>query len=125
VLNSKIKTCRWPRAVCNAEKPEERCDNIIPLSNSPFLKPGRVGIEIGFTDPVYRKRFRRRHGADIEEDIRTAAADWSTVFIPGMPHNWDNLRVLREHWKDPIVVKGHQSVENAQAGFDRKLLRRI
>ena len=82
---------------------------------SPFLRPDHVGTEMGFTDPVYRKIFKDKHGKEVEEDLATASAEWSQIFIPGKPHGWKDLQFLREHWKGPIVVKGIQSVADAEA----------
>ena len=82
---------------------------------SPFLRPDHVGVEMGFTDPLCRKQFKERHGFEIEDNIGLASAEWSQIFIPGKPHAWEDLQLLRKHWKGPIVVKGIQSVADAEA----------
>ena len=82
---------------------------------SPFLRPDHVGTEMGLTDSLYRKLFKEKHGKAVEEDLGTASAEWSQIFIPGKPHAWEDLQFLRKHWKGPIVVKGIQSVADAEA----------
>jgi lactate 2-monooxygenase len=82
---------------------------------SSFLRPDHVGVEIGLTDPVYREMFKRQFGKEVEEDLALASATWSKIFIPGYPHKWEDLATLREQWRGPMVVKGIQTDEDAEA----------
>jgi len=34
----------------------------------PFLRSDKVRVAIGFTDPVFRKQFKERHGVDVEDN---------------------------------------------------------
>lgn len=81
---------------------------------SPFLRADHVGVEIGLTDPVYRKNFKEKYGKEVEEDLGTAAAGWLKTFVPGYPHGWEDFAFLKQHWKGPIVVKGIQTVADAE-----------
>ncbi|RAL15859.1 lactate 2-monooxygenase [Aspergillus homomorphus CBS 101889] len=81
---------------------------------NPFLRPDNIGVELGLTDPVYRRKFREKHGKEVEEDMGTAAREWAHTVFPGKSHGWEDLKFLKEHWKGPIVLKGIQSVRDAQ-----------
>ncbi|KAF2764816.1 FMN-dependent alpha-hydroxy acid dehydrogenase [Teratosphaeria nubilosa] len=63
----------------------------------PFLKSDSVGVAIGFSDPVFRKHFKEKHGKEIEEDMHSVAGEWTNI-------HWDGARVL----------KGIQSVADAK-----------
>ncbi|KAI9151914.1 L-lactate dehydrogenase (cytochrome) [Paramyrothecium foliicola] len=94
---------------------------------NPFWNPDRVGVEIGLTDPVFRKHFKDKHGYDIDEMDRhengatnsgdglgPAAREWTSIVFPGHSHTWEDIAFLKEHWEGPIVLKGIQSVEDAR-----------
>lgn len=85
---------------------------------SPFLRPDSIGVATGFTDPLFRKNFRQKYGKEIEDDEGRAAADWINVFMPGRSHSWEDLAFLKQHWDGPIVLKGIQSVEDAQLAVE-------
>lgn len=51
---------------------------------------------------------------EIEEDQHAAAAEWTRTVFPGVSHSFDDVKFLQEHWKGPIILKGIQSVEDAQ-----------
>ncbi|KAL4926217.1 lactate 2-monooxygenase [Aspergillus undulatus] len=89
---------------------------------NPFLRNDSIGVEMGFSDPVFRKRFKEKHGAEIEEAVEKAAQEWAHTIFPGTSHGWEDLSFLREHWDGPIVLKGIQSVADAkrasEAGID-------
>ncbi|PLB48131.1 putative FMN dependent dehydrogenase [Aspergillus steynii IBT 23096] len=81
---------------------------------NPFLVADDIGVAIGFTDPVFRAKFRAKHGREIEEDVGTAAAEWAHTVFPGLSHGWEDLAFLKEHWDGPIVLKGIQTVADAK-----------
>jgi lactate 2-monooxygenase len=81
---------------------------------NPFLRPDNIGVELGFSDPVFQEYFRKKHGVSIEDDISTAAAEWAHIIFPGKSHGWNDLQYLREHWDGPIVLKGIQTVADAK-----------
>jgi len=71
-------------------------------------------VAVGFTDPVFKKQFKERHGVEIEEDMHAAAAEWTRTVFPGVSHSWDEVKFLQKHWKGPIILKGIQTVEDAR-----------
>lgn len=81
---------------------------------NPFLRSDNIGVAIGFTDPVYRSHFKSRHGVEVEDDQRSAAAEWARTAFPGFSHSWEDVKFLQQHWEGPIVLKGIQSVEDAR-----------
>lgn len=89
---------------------------------SPFIRPDRVGVQMGLTDPIFREQFKKQYGKEVDEDLGLSAIAWTRVFNSGFPHAWEDLKDLRAHWKGPIVVKGIQTAEDAvacvEAGMD-------
>ncbi|TVY88516.1 putative lactate 2-monooxygenase [Lachnellula willkommii] len=97
---------------------------------NPFLHADRIGVEIGFTDPVFRAKFKEEHGYDIDEDAKThpidieggslskAAQEWTKVVFPGHSKSWADIKFLQEHWDGPIVLKGIQSVADAKKAVE-------
>lgn len=81
---------------------------------NPFLLPNVTGCGLGMSDPVFRETFKQMHGKSIEEDMETAAAEWTASLFSGQGHSWDDIKFLREHWDGPIVVKGVMDVEDAK-----------
>jgi isopentenyl diphosphate isomerase/L-lactate dehydrogenase-like FMN-dependent dehydrogenase len=81
---------------------------------NPFLRADQVGVALGFTDPVYRAEFKKKHGVEVEEDMGAAAAEWMRMVFPGMSHSWEDIEFLNKHWDGPIVLKGIQTVEDAR-----------
>ncbi|RHZ46583.1 putative FMN dependent dehydrogenase [Aspergillus thermomutatus] len=85
---------------------------------SPFLRADRNGVELGFSDPAFRRRFLERHGVQVEEDLGAAAAEWAHTIFPGMSHSWEDLKFLQRHWDGPMVLKGIQSVADARRAVE-------
>lgn len=81
---------------------------------NPFLRADSIGVEIGFSDPVFQKYFKNKYGKEISEDVQTAAAEWAGIIFPGISHDWDDLKFLQKHWDGPIVLKGIQTVADAK-----------
>jgi isopentenyl diphosphate isomerase/L-lactate dehydrogenase-like FMN-dependent dehydrogenase len=81
---------------------------------NPFLRSDKIGVAIGFSDPVYRDQFREKNGKEIEEDPHTAAAEWTGTVFPGLSHSWEDVKFLHENWDGPIILKGIQTVEDAE-----------
>lgn len=65
-----------------------------------------IGEAIGFSDPVFRAKYKKEHGKEIEDDRKEAALAWSKTVFSGVAHQWEDLKFLKEHWKGPIVLKG-------------------
>ncbi|ESZ92254.1 oxidoreductase [Sclerotinia borealis F-4128] len=77
----------------------------------PFISG--TGNQIGFSDPVFRARFLEKSGLTPEDKVFEASLEWLSS-IYGRSHTWEEIALLREVWKGPIVLKGIQSVEDAQ-----------
>lgn len=85
---------------------------------NPFLRADNIGVEIGFTDPVYQKKFKETHGKEISEDMGKAAAEWAQTVFPGLSHSWEDIKFLQKHWDGPIVLKGIQTVADAKRAVE-------
>ncbi|KAL4758313.1 lactate 2-monooxygenase [Aspergillus foveolatus] len=85
---------------------------------NPFLRNDNIGVEIGFSDPVFRKRFKEKHGAEVEGDVEKAAQEWAHTIFPGTSHGWEDISFLKEHWDGPIVLKGIQTVADAKRAVE-------
>lgn len=97
---------------------------------NPFLHADRIGVAIGFSDPVFRKKFQDKHGYEIDDakhnhavDIEggamgDAAKEWTHTVFPGHSHSWEDIRFLKEHWDGPIVLKGIQTVADAKKSVE-------
>ncbi|KJZ72110.1 hypothetical protein HIM_08483 [Hirsutella minnesotensis 3608] len=85
----------------------------LDTANAPnFLGQGN---EVGFQDPVFRKMFAEEsEGGTPENDTIAASVSWITKVISGTSQDWSHLRILRKHWKGPIVLKGILSVQDAR-----------
>ena len=81
---------------------------------NPFLRSDKIGVAIGFSDPVFRKHFKDTHGVEIEEDMHTAAAEWTKIVFPHFSHGWEDIKFLQENWDGPIILKGIQTVADAK-----------
>jgi lactate 2-monooxygenase len=81
---------------------------------NPFLRADNIGVELGFTDPVFRAHFKGKHGIDIEANKGAAAAEWTRTIFPSFSHGWEDIAFLQKHWDGPIVLKGIQTVEDAK-----------
>ncbi|KAF2404340.1 FMN-dependent alpha-hydroxy acid dehydrogenase [Trichodelitschia bisporula] len=77
-----------------------------------------LGNEVGFSDPAFQRIFRAAHGKDPADDITAASLAWAQDVFSGRGHTWDDLRLLREHWSGPIVLKGIQHVDDARAAVE-------
>lgn len=73
---------------------------------NPFLRADNIGVEIGFSDPVFQKKHKEKTGKDIKDDLGLAASEWARVGVPGVSRTWKDLEWLRQHWDGPIVLKG-------------------
>jgi lactate 2-monooxygenase len=85
---------------------------------NPFMRADRTGVELGMTDPVFRKQFKERHGVEVEEKMDTAAPEWMRTIFPGSSKGWDDIKFLQEHWNGPIILKGIQTIEDAKRAVE-------
>ncbi|USP79798.1 uncharacterized protein yc1106_07072 [Curvularia clavata] len=85
---------------------------------NPFLRADRTGVELGMTDSVFRRKFKEKHGVEVEQKMDAAAPEWMRIIFPGESHSWEDVQFLKEHWKGPIVLKGIQSIADAKRAVD-------
>lgn len=71
-------------------------------------------MAIGFSDPVFRSKFKAKYGVEVEDRMHIAAAEWTGIIFSGLSHSWEDVKFLQEHWDGPIVLKGIQTVQDAQ-----------
>ncbi len=45
-------------------------------------------------------------------------SEWLKEVNSGTYRTWDDLKLLREHWKGPIVLKGIQTLEDAEIALE-------
>jgi lactate 2-monooxygenase len=77
----------------------------------PFLRT--LGVQNFFSDPAFQAGL----AVPVEQDTNAAVLHWVQMF--GDPSlTWDDLPFLRQHWNGPIVLKGIQSVPDAQRAAD-------
>jgi lactate 2-monooxygenase len=81
---------------------------------NPFLRADRIGVELGMTDPVFRKQFKKTHDVEVNEKMDIAANEWMHIIFPGTSKDCDDVKFLQRHWDGPIVLKGIQSIKDAK-----------
>lgn len=62
---------------------------------NPFIKNDEIGVEIGFSDPVFRRTFKAETGKEVEEDLQHAAQIWASWIFPGHSHSVEDIEWLR------------------------------
>ncbi|KAL2158571.1 hypothetical protein VTH06DRAFT_4338 [Thermothelomyces fergusii] len=74
------------------------------------------GNALGFSDPVFRKKFAAHFDGDaVEDNVVAASRFWLGEVFSGHAHRWEDLATLRRLWGDgPIVLKGILSVHDAE-----------
>ena len=88
----------------------------LDASYLPF--PRGIGDGIGFTDPLFRARFKEAHGKEVEEDVPAASLVWQRILFAGTAHRWEDIAFLREQWGGPVVLKGIQHVDDARKAVE-------
>ncbi|KAF7324063.1 Fmn dependent [Mycena kentingensis (nom. inval.)] len=98
----------------------------------PFLHG--VGIQVGLSDPVFMKSIGRKPTTEVpawpyisddvdrayaagDEKVRDGVAlgmAWLKELNSGLFRSWENLAFLRQNWEGPLVLKGIQTVEDAE-----------
>lgn len=79
----------------------------------PFIKG--QGTQIGFSDPVFRRKFAEANDGDTPEDNTFLAAQkFIAESFSGNAHSWEDLKILRKYWDGPIVLKGILSTADAR-----------
>ncbi|KAI1821902.1 FMN-dependent dehydrogenase [Xylaria intraflava] len=79
----------------------------------PFMSG--TGNAVGFTDPVFRRKFAEMNGGTTPEDSPFLASKrWMGEAFSGDSHPWEHLEVIKRNWDGPILLKGIQHVEDAR-----------
>jgi lactate 2-monooxygenase len=83
----------------------------------PFISG--VGNAIGLSDPVFRRQWAAANDGEAPEDnLFLASRQWIATAFPGDTRPWEDLKLLRENWEGPIVLKGVLSVEDARLAVE-------
>ena len=77
-----------------------------------------MSTALGFSDPVFRRKYKEKNGMEVDDDVMKGALAWEETIFPGMAHAWHELAFLRKHWSGQIVVKGIQSAQDAELAVE-------
>ena len=105
-----------------------------------------AGCQIGFSDPVFNRMYQYQLAKDdngfmmklvdllevlsrprsitgaakLLRNIGTARKSeaWLDIIHSGTYREWADLKILKKHWDDPIVLKGIQTVEDAHRAIE-------
>ena len=77
-----------------------------------------IGDQTGFSDPVFRRKFKEKHNIEVEADVFLAAQEWEKAVFSGAAHTWEQLELLKREWDGPIVLKGIQHVDDAKMAVE-------
>lgn len=79
-----------------------------------------TGNAVGFSDPVFRRKYKEGsgEGSEVEEDVTRASESWIQAAWSGRAHSWEELEVLKRNWKGAIVLKGIQHPEDARRAVE-------
>jgi isopentenyl diphosphate isomerase/L-lactate dehydrogenase-like FMN-dependent dehydrogenase len=105
-----------------------------------------VGVQVGTSDPVFMQTHMGASGAALLPDERPAfpldldafrarlaagseeaqaafkrGTGWLQEANSGVMRSWEDLKLLRDNWEGPIVLKGIQTVEDAHAAMDARM----
>lgn len=122
--------------------------NDLDASYLPFIYG--QGCQIGFSDPVFNAKYAAAQRVANQRPLWTRLRElvevllrprsvlgalkilwnikaisksraWLDVVNSGRYMRWDDLRILREHWPGPIVLKGVQTVDDARRAAEHGL----
>ncbi|KAH6972008.1 oxidoreductase [Ilyonectria sp. MPI-CAGE-AT-0026] len=74
----------------------------LDIANLPFLEA--IGNSVGFSDPVFRDKFRAKAGKTPEEDKLGASRYWMSEIFTAEHHTWEDLKLLRENWDKTTIM---------------------
>ncbi|KAG9227387.1 hypothetical protein PTI98_010891 [Pleurotus ostreatus] len=112
-------------------RPHDLQDSYLPFFHG-------IGVQVGTSDPVFMARYGRQPITDIPEfpydpkklDAAYASGDEKVkdaVFFgmeylketnSGLFRKWEDLKFLRDNWDGPLVLKGIQSVGDAERAIE-------
>ena len=90
----------------------------LDLENAYVPFASGIGDQTGFSDPVFRRKFNEKHNKEVEDDIFLASREWEADVFSGSAHTWDQLKLLKQEWDGPIVLKGIQHVDDAKMAVE-------
>ncbi|KAH7116912.1 FMN-dependent dehydrogenase [Dendryphion nanum] len=104
------------------------------------------GCQVGFSDPAFNRMYEKLNAEDTRSITEKVAEIWQILKRPGSIggaakvlanasimkkamlyvnilasgtyREWNDLKILRQHWDGPIVLKGIQTVEDAHRAID-------
>lgn len=83
----------------------------------PFI--AGVGHQVGFSDPVFCRKFEQMHpGKSVKDNLVLARQEWEKDVFSGAGHTWEDIKLLKKEWDGPIVLKGIQHVEDAKLAVE-------
>ncbi|EGN97891.1 hypothetical protein SERLA73DRAFT_109154 [Serpula lacrymans var. lacrymans S7.3] len=97
-----------------------------------------VGVQVGVADPVFMARhgLEPRHettkfpfdpqairqravgGDEGAKKMMALSKEWISEANPGVFRTWDDIKFLRDNWDGPLVLKGLQSVKDAEKAIE-------
>lgn len=78
-----------------------------------------TGDDVGFSDPVFRRKFTAKYpGFTPETHPVLAAQEWEAAVFSGRAHTWEEVAALKKMWGGKVVLKGIQHVEDARRARD-------
>jgi hypothetical protein len=69
----------------------QQTKNIKSNGYNPFLYADRISVEIGFTDPVFRAKFKKEHSYDVDEDAKTHPVDIEGGSLSKAAQEWTKI----------------------------------
>ena len=94
-----------------AWRPADLDNGFVPFSAG-------IGDNVGFSDPVFRRKFKEKHNKEVDDDLLLASVEWVKDVFSGASHTWDQIELLKREWDGPIVLKGIQHVEDAKMAVE-------
>ncbi|KAF9781516.1 oxidoreductase [Thelephora terrestris] len=97
------------------------------------------GCQNGFSDPVFMARYGKQpatktdlafpynpresnariaQGDPVAKGIAHMSMEWNKELASGRQRSWDELKLLRDNWEGKLVLKGIQSVADAESAID-------
>jgi lactate 2-monooxygenase len=90
-----------------AWRPADLDGGYLPMVNG-------VGVQVGFSDPVFREKFEKKYGGIPEDKVLQASNEWVSDVFSGTAHSWEDILFLKKHWEGPLLLKGIQHPEDAK-----------
>src|SRR5579871_3384230 len=84
-----------------------------------------IWLQVWVQRPFFQRHFKEDYGYDIDESERhrvgtsrrvdgEAARERTRIVFPDHTCSWNDIAFLKEHWDEPIILKGIQTVRDAK-----------